>query len=756
MVNHPSFLTLTRSHARHLQASWLGPVALIVCLVTATLITSEFKEHGTPLWIILLGGGAIGALLWSLISSLQQLQRQATQLAREMTEEITTQRERLALALEGGGLGLWDWDLLTDKVIFDGCWASMLGERLEDLPQALSTWSSRVHPDDMDKAKEALEKHVMGDAPYYECIHRMRHADGSWRWILDHGRIMERDPDGTPRRMLGTHTDITDQIRQELEVEAVKGMLERTSKLAGVGGWELDANTKRIRWSEEVFRIHEVEGPNPPELSDAISFYAPEAQPVIAHAVEQAMQVGTPWDLELPFITAKGRRIWVRAVGAPEYEDGELVRLSGMFQDITGRREAEDSLRWYAETLKRANDAAVEASRAKSEFLANMSHEIRTPMNGIIGMTSLLLDTELSHEQRDLLGALDYSAKSLLSIINDILDLSKVESGKMELSPVSFDIRSFLKNTFTLLELRADERGISLVLEIDPSIPIQVVGDDLRLRQVLVNLIGNAIKFTADDGAVMVNVTREPNEDEALELKFSVIDTGVGISADAIERIFDPFTQAESSTTRRFGGTGLGLTISRKIVALMGGKLSVQSKEGVGSRFEFTVRLSNAAESVDIVSTTVPATQTLTGVSTPKPSARVLLVEDNLINQKLARKLLEKAGYDVTVVSDGRAAVTALAETPEQFSVVLMDCQMPVMDGYEATKAIREMEGASTRHIPIIAMTANAMTGDRERCLDAGMDDYLPKPIDRKQLSELLLRYTTAHADRSSPSTLGP
>jgi PAS domain S-box-containing protein len=745
MSKHISFLTLTRSHASHLKASWLVPSALLFCLTVSVFFISVCNEQGALDWIILLGGGAIGVLLWILISSLQQLHKQAAQLAHQMTKEIATQRERLALALEGGGLGLWDWDLLTDKVIFDGCWASMLGERLEDLPQSLSTWSSRVHPEDMPKAKEALERHVMGQADFYECIHRMRHADGSWRWILDHGRIMERDPDGTPRRMLGTHTDITDRIRQELEVQAVKGMLERTSKLAGVGGWELDAKTKAIRWSEEVFRIHELEGPNPPELTEAISFYAPEAQPAIAHAIEQAIQVGTPWDLELPFITSKGKRLWVRTVGAPEYQDGELVRLSGMFQDITGRREAEDSLRWYAETLKQANDAALEASRAKSEFLANMSHEIRTPMNGIIGMASLLLDTDLSEEQRDLLGALDYSANSLLSIINDILDLSKVESGKMELHPVPFDIRTLLKNTFTLLEMRANERGISLVSEIESSIPTQVVGDDVRLRQVLVNLIGNAIKFTADQGVVLVNVTQDRTDSEVLGLKFSVIDSGVGISADAIERIFEPFTQADSSTSRRFGGTGLGLTIARKIVGLMGGKISVQSKEGVGSRFEFTVRLQRASESTDCASREASGKERQPIMDTADASPRVLLVEDNLINQKLARKLLEKDGYAVTVVSDGKAAVSTLAEAPEQFSVVLMDCQMPIMDGYEATKAIREMEGTGTRHVPIIAMTAHAMTGDRERCLEAGMDDYLPKPIDRNQLSALLTRYTKVH-----------
>ncbi len=714
-------------------------------LVTTTS-TPKFgnSRQQTSITLVMLLGGTIGILLSGIIVVLQGTRSRAERIARDITEEPSVERERLQLALKGSGLGLWDWNLITDEVIYDAGWASMIGEQVAELPRTLETWGTRVHLDDLLKARAAIEMHVLQESAVYECTHRLRHHNGEWRWILAHGRIMERDPDGTPRRMLGIHLDVTDQVKRRQELEDTKDLLERTSSLAGVGGWELDLETNKIRWSKQVFRIHELEGPVPPGLTEAINFFAPEAQVQITNAIARAKEHGIGWDLELPFITAKSRHIWVRAVGRPILVNEKCVRLSGVLQDITSRKESEDSLRWHAETLKQANDTALEASRVKSQFLANMSHEIRTPMNGIIGMAGLLLETNLTAEQHDLLESLDYSAKSLLSIINDILDLSKVESGKIELSPITFDVHQFLKSTFSLLELRARERNITLVSSLHSDIPALLVGDDVRLRQVLVNLIGNAIKFSADEGAVVVTITPKSLGSECIELHFSVSDTGVGISEDKLEKIFDPFTQAESGTTRKFGGTGLGLTISRKLVALMGGQLNVHSREGVGSRFDFSVKLQIGHELPLSTARSVPALNArdaLPASTNNNAAPCVLLVEDNPINRKLACKILEKSGCRVVVANDGQQALDALKQSPERFAMIFMDCQMPVMDGYCATQEIRRQEELSGKHIPIVAMTANAMAGDKERCLEAGMDDYVPKPIDRKVLSEVLQRF---------------
>ncbi len=416
--------------------------------------------------------------------------------------------------------------------------------------------------------------------------------------------------------------------------------------------------------------------------------------------------------------------------------DGRECRIA-LFNDVTERN------RLAAEAAI-AHDRAVEASNMKSAFLANVSHEVRTPMNGVIGMTELLLDTKLDDEQRAYAAQIEQSSEHMLAIINDILDISKIETGHLALDVADFELAEMIKEACSAAGALARAKGLRVSLQIASDVPERVRGDGRRLHQVLANLLSNAVKFTsAGTVAVGVDATREPDNNTLLRV--TVADTGIGIEPDRVQRMFEPFTQADVSTTRLYGGTGLGLAIARETIELMGGVINAESSPGHGSTFWFEVHLAAPLAS-SAVRPPIPDPY-----NTPTPSWAtppfVLVAEDSQINQIVATRVLERCGCRVRVVGDGAQALEALAT--QHYDAVLMDCQMPGMDGYEATAELRRREQGA-RRTPVIAMTAHAMTGDRERCIDAGMDDYISKPVRHADLAETLRRWIPALAEEAS------
>ena len=531
------------------------------------------------------------------------------------------------------------------------------------------------------------------------------------------------------------------------------------ARAAGVGIWDYDVARNELNWDAQMFCLYGIVQPKAAGLSYNTwqAGIHPEERDRTHEEVQLALGGSRDYDTEFRVVWPDRSVHSIRGLATVERDpSGRALHMIGTNWDITFQKEVADELRMSNRQLEEATRRAVElaaesanANAAKSQFLANMSHEIRTPMNGVIGMTGLLMETELTAEQREYMQTVLSSGESLLAVINDILDFSKIEAGKLDLEILDFSLPATLENVRQLLSVKAKEKGLQLICRIDAEVPVWLRGDSGRLRQILLNLGGNAVKFTPT-GGVVVRACLDREDEHVAVIRFSVEDDGIGISPDRQAHIFTPFTQGDSSTTRKYGGTGLGLTISSQLVALMSGQIGVESEPGSGSRFWFTAVFEKTAKlPAHLPNAGPPVVKEEPNGSVsvaPMLRGRLLVAEDNIVNQKVALAILKKLGYQTDVVSNGKEALAALREG--SYDLVLMDCQMPEMDGYEAAALIRESQsGVHNHQIPIIALTAHAMKGDRDKCLAGGMNDYISKPMKTTTVADVLEKWLPRKQD---------
>ncbi|MFI4882918.1 MAG: PAS domain-containing protein, partial [Phycisphaerales bacterium JB064] len=794
----------------------------------------------------------------------------------DVTDTITGEvrlneaNQRMELALQAGQMGVWDWNLETGEFNCDHRWADILGETVDNLLPDASTAMSRVHQEDQEDLELAIQRHLDGEESHINAQCRMRHRNGSWRWVRIFGKLTTQSPTQEGSRLVGIQVDVHDQVVAQERLTRRESLLANTIRMAGIGGWELDLITMQLLWSDQVRAIHEVPEDYEPKVETAIDFYEDEYREQIAESVRRAMEFGQPYDIECRFVTAKGNRRWVRSVGEPVYSDGEIVRLVGAFQDITDQQSQRDALQsaneeleaaqsiarmgswtfdpqtqaveWSrqmyelfdrnpadgpltydevmaefaphnAERLHKAVVAAAEhgtaysitlprlkpkgaarilllegraktdedgkvvglygttrdvtsevereaalreaqlraedANRSKTEFLANMSHEIRTPMTAILGFADLLEDPQLDGSQKaEHVATIKRNGEHLLTIINDILDISKIEAGRMVVEKLDASPHDILRGVSRLMRVKADAKGLGLELHCKTPVPNRIHTDPTRLRQILVNLIGNAIKFS-ERGRVVVSLSFTPNGQGGL-VNYEVSDTGIGMTPEQIDNCFTAFTQADATMARRFGGTGLGLRISKRLAEMLGGDISVTSTPGRGSSFTVSVDAGDVrqAEVVEPGPIAMDVVEIPSAEQPVEPAAlqglRILLMEDGIDNLRLITMHLKRSGANVTTARDGAQGIAhlttngklegpLLSEIP--FDIILTDMQMPELDGYSAVRWLR----AKGCTLPIVALTAHAMSGDKQRCFDAGCDAYATKPITRTTLVNVIL-----------------
>jgi PAS domain S-box-containing protein len=671
--------------------------------------------------------------------ALADAQRNLEAKVEERTQALRTSQERYILAERAVNDGIWDWNILTHEYYLSPRWNKILGYAEGELPNVESIFFELVHPDDKARASEVFQRHLENKERYSAEI-RLRHKDGSYRWVLDRGEAM-RDDAGNPVRMIGSITDITERKAAEAELINYRDHLE---ELVAMATTEVEAIVQTA-----------VNGVISIDATGAIRVFNPAAEKLFGWQAEEVIGKNVSLLMPEPFAsehdgyiqrflqTQQTKIIGLEREVIAQHRDGTTFPANlavghgiisegrhifvGFIADISLQKQAEQELRL-------AKNAAEEATKAKASFLANMSHEIRTPMNTVIGFAEMALQkTDLQPDTREYIRTILSSGRHLLNVINDILDFSKIEAGKVELESVCFNLAFALKETLQTIALRAAEKGLKIELNLAPDLPEFFKGDPSRLRQVILNLVGNAVKFT-EAGIISVLIEKAKEQDM---LHFAISDTGIGMTAEQAAKIFDSFSQADTTTSRRFGGTGLGTTISKQIVEMMGGRIWVESEPGQGSTFHFNVYLPETAQQDICLYQDNP--QPIQDYVSPR-HFKVLLAEDIEANATLARLRLEQQGHQVFWVKNGQEAVEAFQTGG--YDLILMDLQMPVLDGINATRQIRQLELSGNSRIPILALTASVLMHEQDQCFEAGMDAIVGKPINIDELLEQMELHT--------------
>ncbi|CAA9368485.1 MAG: sensory box histidine kinase/response regulator [uncultured Nocardioidaceae bacterium] len=686
---------------------------------------------------------------------------------RTLVHELSRSREQLDEAQAIARLGSWELDLGNEDFTWSRQMYAMFGVDPTTFVPTPEEYIARIAEPDRLLVSERVRaaREGRGDLEFDA---RAIRADGSTGWFRHRGRLL-RAEDGTPIRLGGTVQDITETKETELQLTdavVLNAMMQHTATAAN----EAETLAEAMRAIRDLLLVDD-------DWQRAVAFVVEDADglrlsPFVfpGDAPELAPQ---EWELAVAEeVLASGSTVFEEharpvapSIAFPVRFDGELgmvvvatacspferhAMLRSMVEQVAGHLARVAEREQAADELASARDAAMEASRLKSQFVATMSHEIRTPMNGVIGLNELLLRTELDGRQRGLAQGVQAAGQSLLGLINDVLDFSKIESGELVLEVVDFDLRAVFQQTRSLLASAAADKGISLEVDVADELPTRVVGDPTRLGQVLSNLMSNAVKFTRA-GAVTVRAVVEESASAGMVLRVLVNDTGIGVTAEQRDRLFEPFQQADASTTRNFGGTGLGLAICHQLVAAMGGEVGLSSTPGVGSTFWFTAALGRT--DVPQRGSRVAAAPERHVEPTRSRGGHVLVVEDNDINQLVAVGLLEMLGYSADIAESGDEAVARVAD--RAYDAILMDLQMPRMDGYTASRLIRSQEPAG-RRVPIIAMTASAVEGERDRCAAAGMDDFLSKPVDSNRIAAVLGKHTGSTSAIATKSATKP
>jgi PAS domain S-box-containing protein len=677
--------------------------------------------------IVLVTGILISSLLGALLYLVTGLNLRISREVNKRTLELKNSENQLRYVLEATGEGIWDWDIKSNTVSHNSRWCDIAGLDNSYLSHSQELFNSLLHEDDKELVLKKIQACFEGQDIFLS-EHRLRWNNGKVIWVKDRGKVVERGPAGEPLRMIGSVVDITERKQFEIDIKRQSDKKMALLRNASDGIHILDHRGNLIEASDSFY---EMLGYQRDELlGEHVSIWdckldKAELTKVVKKNIESNVRLqfesvhrrknGTIFDVE---ISASGLVL-----------DGEPV-LFASARDITERK-------LTAKQLEQAKEKADEGNRAKSDFLANMSHEIRTPMNGVIGLSELAMESEDAKEIHSYLVQINESSKSLLGILNDILDFSKIEARQLNIEYGIFSIDELLESLNRMFTLRANEKGIAFKIIRDEQISVLVYGDQLRLRQILTNLLGNAFKFTSR-GQVELNVSLRHSSSSGMVLNFNVRDSGIGMTPEQLHHLFKPFVQADNSISRRFGGTGLGLTISLNLAKLMGGDISVESKVGTGSEFNFEVTLPVAHAKENISGSIRPYGEKgspqflamLEGLN----GKRVLLTEDTRVNQLVATKMLSKLGLLVEVANNGEEAVQRLQKN--NYDIVLMDIQMPVMNGLEATRLIRKDPRFAA--LPIVAMSAGVTLDEQAACDEAGMTAFISKPIDSTELTHKL------------------